>query len=155
MNYVNYDKSIVQAHHVKLTGWPGSVPFIPPSNITRRDDVQTLLHALRTKKCYWVNLSKREVDEHMESIYQREAAGGTVGCKRKERADKGKKRKRRCRDNRDGGEDSNIDDDDIDETPRVRTTRKGKARAGGSCRRTIKSKAVLSSDSEGDSDYSD
>ena len=29
MNYVNYDKSIVLAHRIKLTGWPESVPFMP------------------------------------------------------------------------------------------------------------------------------
>ncbi|KIL55666.1 hypothetical protein M378DRAFT_90577 [Amanita muscaria Koide BX008] len=83
MNYINYDLQIVQRRRVKLAGWPSTVKFISPSNMTCTGDARSLLHALRTKTCRWVQLSPGE------------AAGEVVGRKRKERSDKGRKRKRR------------------------------------------------------------
>ncbi len=100
--------------------------------MTRCDDVWTLLHALRTKRCQWASLSDSEVEEHMESIRQREAAGEAVGRRRKERADKGKKRKRRSRDNQDSEECPDSADDN--EASRTRAKSKGKKRdTGGHC----------------------
>jgi hypothetical protein len=144
MNYVNYDKSIVQSHHVKIVGWPESVPFITPSNMTRCDDARNLLHALRSNTCHWVRLSRTEVNEHMDSICQREAAGETVGRKRKERADKGKKRKRRCHDNWEDSEDiSDGDGTGSDASQARRSKRKGEQRDTRSSRRKFRSKTII------------
>lgn len=146
MNYVNYDKSIVQTHRIKIIGWPESIPFIAPSSMTHCDDVRNLVHALQTSKCHWAQLSKRQVEEHMENICQREAAGEAIGHRCKERADKGKKRKRHCEENADTGEDTGNDSNSY-EAPQTRARRKGKAWATGS-RRTFRSKHLISSDED-------
>jgi hypothetical protein len=106
MNYINYNMQIVQRRCVKLIGWPNDVKFIPPSNITSVDQVRTLLHVLRTKKCQWTQLSPDEATEHMEEIQQRKAAGEVVGRKRKERSDKGKCQKKRKECDEEGGKSS-------------------------------------------------
>ncbi|KAF8346292.1 hypothetical protein F5887DRAFT_1182188, partial [Amanita rubescens] len=94
MNYVNYEKVIIQKHHVKLVGWPKNVKFVTPANLSRVDEVRTLRHALKSNECHWVQLSEAEVEENMASIAEREAAGEQVGRKRKQRSDKGKSRKK-------------------------------------------------------------
>ena len=146
MNYVNYDKSIVQMHRIKIIGWPESIPFIAPSGMTRCDDVRNLVHALWTSKCHWAQLSKRQVEEHMENICQCEAVGEAIGRRRKECADKGKKCKRHCEENVDTGKDTGNDSNSY-EAPQTRARRKGKARATGS-RRTFRSKCLISSDED-------
>lgn len=94
MNYVNYEKVIIQKHHVKLAGWPKNVKFVTPANLSSVDDVRTLRHALKSNECHWVQLSEAEVKENMDSIAKREAAGEQVGRKRKLRSDKGKPKPR-------------------------------------------------------------
>jgi hypothetical protein len=141
MNYVNYDKQVVQKRHVKLTGWPNGINFIPPSNMMCIDDVRSLLHALRTKKCQWVRLSTSEAIEHMEDIERRRVAGEEVGRKRKERSDKGKKRR--------GQRTWEIEEEEQSNHPSSSRGAKGKHAAG---RRRITSKAVVLSSSDEDED---
>ncbi|KAF8331782.1 hypothetical protein F5887DRAFT_894829 [Amanita rubescens] len=95
MNYVNYEKVIIQKHHVKLVGWPKNVKFVTPANLSSVDEVRTLRHALKSNECHWVQLSEAEVGENMASIAEREAAGEQVGRKRKQRSDKGKPKQRK------------------------------------------------------------
>jgi hypothetical protein len=94
MNYVNYEKVIIQKHHVKLVGWPKNVKFVTPANLSSVDEVRVLRHALKSNECHWVQLSEAEVEANMASIAEREAAGEQVGRKRKLRSDKGKPRKK-------------------------------------------------------------
>ena len=94
MNYVNYEKAVIQKHHVKLVGWPKNVKFVTPANLSCVDEVRALKHALKSNECHWVRLSGSDVEEHMSSIAEREAAGEHVGRKRKQRSDKGKPRKK-------------------------------------------------------------
>ena len=161
MNYVNYEKSVMQKFHVKLVGWPDDVKFINPASLTNVDDLRKLRHALRTQACHWVKLSDREVRQHTESIEQREISGVCVGRKRKQRSDKGKPRKRVAREHRDNdaddgdddGGDDDDDDDDNEPSPgpssataptRVQT----RSKAGRISTRTFKSKEIIGSDQE-------
>ena len=94
MNYLNYNKSIIQKHHVKLVGWPKNIKFITPANLSSVDEVRALIHALKSEECRWVSLSTADVEEHMASIVACEAAGEQIGRKRKQRSDKGMPRKK-------------------------------------------------------------
>ena len=93
-NYVNYDMKIIHKRHIRRIGWPTNIKFIPPSNLSCGDDVRFLLHALRTKKCRWVQLSADEVVDHMEDLQRRMDTGEVVGRKCKIRSDKDKKRQK-------------------------------------------------------------
>ncbi|KAF8335256.1 hypothetical protein F5887DRAFT_829706, partial [Amanita rubescens] len=95
MNYVNYDK-FVQKYRVKLVGWPENIKFTNPASLTSMDELRQLGQALRAHDCHWVRITEWEVRLHVESIKEREAAGESVGRKRKQRSDKGKPRKKRA-----------------------------------------------------------
>ncbi|KAH7918772.1 hypothetical protein BV22DRAFT_984305, partial [Leucogyrophana mollusca] len=53
MNYMNYDKSIVELHHIKLVGWPDVVKFTNPSLIGAVTDIRSLRDALTSGECHW------------------------------------------------------------------------------------------------------
>ena len=91
MNYPNYDMNVVQKYGVKLVGWTFT-RFASPYDIHTVDDVRTLLTALRCGACHWMRLTKAEISKHAKEIEDREAAGETVGKKRKKRADAGIKK---------------------------------------------------------------
>ena len=94
MNYVNYDKSIVQKYRVKIVRWPENVKFTNPASLASMDELRQLRQALRTHDCHWVKITEREVRLHMESIKEWEAGGESVSRKWKQRSDKGKPRKK-------------------------------------------------------------
>jgi len=162
MNYVNYEKSIMQKYHVKLVGWPDDVKFINPASLTNIDDLRKLRQVLRTQACHWVKLSDREVRQHTESIKQREVSGACVGRKRKARSDKGKPRKqvaRECQDkdaddcDDEDGNDDGRDYDDNDQSPgpssaTVPTRMQTRSKTGHISTRTFKSKEIIESDEE-------
>ena len=113
MNYVNYEKSIILKYHVKLVDWPDDVKFTNPTSLTSVEDLRKLRQALRTQTCHWVKLSNRDIKHLQESINAREAAGESVGRKRKRRSDKGKPKKKAAlnpSDEEEGGEDEDGDD---------------------------------------------
>ncbi|KAH7904823.1 hypothetical protein BJ138DRAFT_978571, partial [Hygrophoropsis aurantiaca] len=89
MNYLNYDVGIVEAHKVKLVGWPDGVPFMTPSNIGTVGEVRKLRDALKSGTCHWKNLTQRESDLHTEELQRRRKAGEAVGGTRKARSDAG------------------------------------------------------------------
>ncbi|KAF8637028.1 hypothetical protein AX17_003097 [Amanita inopinata Kibby_2008] len=151
MNYVNYDKAIVQKYRVKLVGWPQTIPFTTPSNLSSVDHVRTLRHMLKTNACQWTQLSEREVEEHMENIIQRELAGEVVSRKRKQRSDKGRNRKKVAIDeNHDEQLDEN-DDKQLDEGSKQARQRIEIGRFG----KISKSKAYISSEEEDEQDEQD
>ncbi|KAF8344810.1 hypothetical protein F5887DRAFT_858589, partial [Amanita rubescens] len=94
MNYVNYEKSIILKYHVKLIGWPDDVKFTNPASLTSVKDLRKLRQALRTQACRWVKPPDCDIKYLRESIDAQEAAGESVGQKRKRRSDKGKPRKK-------------------------------------------------------------
>ncbi len=112
MNYVNYDRAIIQKLHVKLVGWPEKLNFTTPHLIYTVDDARLLRHCLREKTCHWVKLSNKEVVEHFAEMIAKERNGGIVGRKRKTRSDKGviKKQAITARDASDADKDNSESD---------------------------------------------
>lgn len=150
MNYMNYDKAIIQKHHIKLIGWPKNVKFVTPANLSSIDEVRTLRHVLKSNECRWVRLSQAEVDEHMATIVEREAAGEQVGRKRKQHSDKGKSRKKATNTEQqvNGSEGNQPSSQQPEE--QVASRRSGRlARSGRTSK--YKSKAVLSESGSDDS----
>jgi hypothetical protein len=96
MNYVNYEGSIVQKYHVKLDGWPVSIAFATPHNISTIDEIRLLQHHLLKKTCKWVKLNQAKVKKHMETYAAKVKEGIIVGHKWKVRSDKGKRQKKRA-----------------------------------------------------------
>ncbi|KAG6852081.1 hypothetical protein C0991_003348 [Blastosporella zonata] len=92
MNYVNYETTIVETHHVHLVGWPARIPFASPSKISTMDDIRLLRATLSDGKCRWEFLTAEEQKEHAQKLAEARAKGLEIGRKRKERSDKGKKK---------------------------------------------------------------
>lgn len=91
MNYVNYDMNVVQKYSTELVGWTFT-KFVSPYEIHTIDDIRQLLAALRCGACHWKRLTKMELTRHAKGLEERQAAGETVGKKRKKRADAGVKK---------------------------------------------------------------
>ena len=94
MNYPNYDSKVIERYQTKLVGWTFS-EFKSPFDIHTIDDVRVLLEALQCGKCYWVRMSKTDMNHHRAEIIKRKAAGEIVGKPRQPRSDKGTKRPRK------------------------------------------------------------
>jgi hypothetical protein len=92
MNYVNYETTIVERHHIKLVGWTFS-QIASPSEIGMVDDIRALRDALKMGTCRWVRLSKRELATHVEELGKHQSSGEIIGKKRKTRSDKGTQRR--------------------------------------------------------------
>ena len=91
MNYTNYDTKVIDQYQMKLIGWTYS-EFKSPFDINTIDDVRTLLEALQCGRCYWVRMTKTDMNRHREEVIKRKAAGEIVGKARQPRSDKGTKR---------------------------------------------------------------
>ncbi|KAJ7630197.1 hypothetical protein FB45DRAFT_1027432 [Roridomyces roridus] len=63
MNFEGYIKSIVQAKHVALTGWPAGVPWKRLGKITNAGHVRAVYKALKDGTCKWRKLTEAEEDE--------------------------------------------------------------------------------------------
>jgi hypothetical protein len=119
MNYANYERSIIHKYHVKLDGWPTTIPFATPHSISTVDEIRLLRHHLVEKQCKWVKLTGAEITESMESFAAKVRDGAIAGRKRKVRADKGKPRKKRAPAAEDADEEiepgEEVDEDEEDE----------------------------------------
>jgi len=91
MNYVNYDRKVINRYQMKLVGWTYH-EFKSPFDIHTVDDVCTLLEALQCGRCHWVRMTKGDMGHHRDEVDKRIAAGETVGKARQPRSDKGVKR---------------------------------------------------------------
>ena len=163
MNYVNYEKSIILKYHVKLVGWPDDVKFTNPASLTSVQDLRKLRQALRTQTCHWAKPPDREIKYLRESIDAREAAGESVGHKRKRRSDKGKPRKKAAlnpsdeeegdEDGEDGdGDDYETEDNDLSPGPSS-SRRQTRSKAAGRRRGPAsKSRKVAINEDEDDKD---
>jgi hypothetical protein len=82
LNYVNYERKVVEPHGVALDGWPvGQVQN--PSKIGGRSEVQRLLTALRDGTCKWVKLNAKELKERVNNNIRRVERGEQVYVHRK------------------------------------------------------------------------
>ena len=153
MNYVNYDKSIVQKYRVEIVRWPENVKFTNPASLASMDELRQLRQALRTHDCHWVKITEREVRLHMESIKEQEAGGESVSRKWKQRSDKGKPRKKRvvCQpDEEENG--SGVDDEgeENESTPSVPSRMQTRSKTGHRTSRVFERRrsVIIASDEE-------
>ncbi|KAK0486792.1 hypothetical protein EDD18DRAFT_1360461 [Armillaria luteobubalina] len=84
MNYVHYDMDIVAQHHVQLEGWPMGIKFEKLANLKNLQDLRRLQDALQTTVCKWVQMLKRQIDEHTTELSHHKAEGETVKKKRRQ-----------------------------------------------------------------------
>jgi hypothetical protein len=94
MNYANYDTKIIDRYQTKLVGWTYH-EFKSPFDIHTIDDVRVLLEALQCGRCFWVRMTKSEVNRHKVELDKRREAGEIVGKPRQPRSDIGAKRPRK------------------------------------------------------------
>src|SRR5712675_1628623 len=86
MNYVHYEKKIVESLGVALTNWPVHGLVRNPGELTR-DDATVLRNALASRECKWIKLTSQQVEIRKASNKQRSANGEKVyGPPRKQRA---------------------------------------------------------------------
>lgn len=90
MNYINYERSIVEHCGVALVGWPLPGPVCNPSKVGGRAEVQKLLSALQrehhhSESCHWVVLTDEELVQRMTENRARHARGEAVYVARKKR----------------------------------------------------------------------
>ncbi|KAJ7609847.1 hypothetical protein FB45DRAFT_1038318 [Roridomyces roridus] len=91
MNFENYVKSIVQAKHVALVGWPSGVPWKRLSKQSITGDVRRIYKALKDGSMKWKKLRTEEDEEDEERRFNKLISKGlaTAGKKRKVRDDLG------------------------------------------------------------------
>jgi hypothetical protein len=95
MSYLKYEHDIVTKYKVELVGWPLTIKFASPSEIGTVDEICRLHQALKIRDCKGVAQTQRQQQAHLEMLAMQEAAGESVGKKRKQRSDKGKTRKKK------------------------------------------------------------
>ncbi|KAF9439465.1 hypothetical protein P691DRAFT_786547, partial [Macrolepiota fuliginosa MF-IS2] len=91
MSYGKFDTNIQLAHKVQICGWPTSVKFISPYEVTVISDVCLLHNALKGGECGWVEMSTHEHNDLKQML------------KGKASTEKGTKKRKR------GSNDENID----------------------------------------------
>jgi hypothetical protein len=121
MNYANYDAKIIDRYQTKLVGWTYR-DFVSPFDIHTIDDIRLLLEALQSGNCYWMRMSKGEVNRHKIDLEKRRAAGETIGKARQPRSDIGTKRPRKNAPGVGEGED--------DDAPPAKKQKKGTTNKG-------------------------
>jgi hypothetical protein len=94
MSYLKYEHNIITKYKVKLVGWPLTIKFASPSEIGTVDEIHRLCQALKVGDCKWIAQMWRQQQAHLEMPAMWEAAGESVGKKRKQRSDKGKTRRK-------------------------------------------------------------
>ncbi|KAF8180068.1 hypothetical protein K438DRAFT_1445987, partial [Mycena galopus ATCC 62051] len=92
MNYERYIKVVVLGYRCALLGWPNSVNFTSPTNISTVDDMRTLRDALKDGTCRWKVLSAAEKDKWRQEYEEKVESGEIVEQGRKVRGDKGEER---------------------------------------------------------------
>lgn len=82
MSYGKYDVDIQLAYKVQLRGWPTSVKFASPYDITVMGDVRLLHDSLKAGECVWVDMSTREYDDLKRTLKGKAPAKKTTKRKR-------------------------------------------------------------------------
>ncbi|KAF8198232.1 hypothetical protein K438DRAFT_1584066 [Mycena galopus ATCC 62051] len=92
MNYERYIKVVVLGYGCALLGWPHSVNFTSPTNISTVDDMRTLRDALKDGTCRWKVLSTAEKEKWRLEYDEKVESGEIVEQVRKVWGDKGEER---------------------------------------------------------------
>lgn len=111
MQYIQYDRDIVQVYDVKLVGWTHP-KWCSPSNLgSNEGQLITLNNALGSEDCKWVEVNDKEKANHKVEWGNRVESGDVRAPKaRKPRKDKGTTRAKKAR--KVDSDDSDIDDND-------------------------------------------
>ncbi|KAJ7301443.1 hypothetical protein DFH08DRAFT_619753, partial [Mycena albidolilacea] len=92
MNYERYIKAVVLGYGCELVGWPKTVNFVSPTNITNIDDMTALRDALKDGTCRWKSINEEE-RKKWRAEYERQVEEGEIVEKgRRHRSDAGGKR---------------------------------------------------------------
>jgi hypothetical protein len=121
MNYANYDTKVVDRYQTKLVGWTYQ-EFKSPFDIHTIDDVRLLLAALQCGSCFWIRMTKGEVNRHKQDLDKRRAAGEIIGKPRQPRSDIGTKRPRKKA--------PGVGEGDDDDAPPMKRQKKGTTKKG-------------------------
>ncbi|KIY52345.1 hypothetical protein FISHEDRAFT_70030 [Fistulina hepatica ATCC 64428] len=114
MEYVNYDRLIVQGMSVVLEGWPLSQLVQPNRLGNSLPQLIKLRNALKEGTCKFRNIDKAEKDLLYDEWQQKIKNGEIVERTRKERSDRGARRGPRVRVDSDGDDDDSDDCQDSD-----------------------------------------
>jgi hypothetical protein len=95
MNYVNYERAIMEGLAAMLVGWPADLKFANPSEIGTVSEIRKLRDRLKSGQCHWVKMSQSQLREHAAKLEALREAGQTIGKPRKKRSDAGTSRKRK------------------------------------------------------------
>ena len=88
MNYVHYERQIVEKLGVALAGWPLGGRVCNPGTLSS-DDALILRNALAKKTCKWIRLTAQQLEDQKASNMQCAINGKDVyGPPRKKRARK-------------------------------------------------------------------
>ncbi|KAJ7748847.1 hypothetical protein B0H14DRAFT_2541512 [Mycena olivaceomarginata] len=92
MNYERYIKAVVLGYGCELVGWPKTVNFVSPTNISNIDDMTALRDALKDGTCRWKSINEEE-RKKWRAEYERQVEEGEIVEKgRRRRSDAGEKR---------------------------------------------------------------
>ncbi|KAL1698790.1 hypothetical protein EV121DRAFT_165685, partial [Schizophyllum commune] len=95
MEYKHYDRKIVITHGVTLDGWPATIEFKNPSELSTALAPLQLLHDnLKNGTIRWRRLSSAVLAQRRSDWDDRVARGEVEEPVRKQRKDAGQKRKR-------------------------------------------------------------
>jgi hypothetical protein len=139
MNYANYETSIIQQMGVHLVGWPKSVKFVNPLQISTVLEICTLHNNVKSGACHWVKLSRGQLDTHCADMEEQQEPGETVGRQRKKWSDAGTSRK--CK--------QHLEDKENERLSKKRTGKKAMST------RQVKGCAVISDSSDSADDDDD
>ena len=78
MNYINYERKIVERLGVALHGWPFKGRVCNPSKVGGTAEVEKLLSALKDEKCKWVKLTAEELTARIADNKARQARGEQI-----------------------------------------------------------------------------
>jgi hypothetical protein len=92
MNYERYIKAVVLGYGCELVGWPKSVNFVSPTNITSVNDMTALRDALKDGTCRWKSINEEERKKWWAEYERQVEEGEIVEKGRRRRSDAGEKR---------------------------------------------------------------
>ncbi|KAJ6481167.1 hypothetical protein C8R45DRAFT_933064 [Mycena sanguinolenta] len=126
MNYERYIKVVVLGYGVIIVGWPKSIDFTSPTNISSVDDMRKLRDSWKDGRCRWKVLTKSEKEKWKQDYENKVESGEIVEVERQRRSDKGRIRGENVRttSRRDDEED---DEEDEGQSEQEELTRKKSA----------------------------
>ncbi|KAJ6492322.1 hypothetical protein C8R45DRAFT_775141, partial [Mycena sanguinolenta] len=90
MNYERYIKVVVLGYGVIIVGWPKSIDFTSPTNISSVDDMRKLRDSWKDGRCRWKVLTKSEKEKWKQDYENKVESGEIVKVERQRRSDKGR-----------------------------------------------------------------